>query len=352
MQQIAEWLKKLGMSEYAQVFAENRIDFSVLPDLTDQDLKDIGVVLGDRRKILRAIGRLDAVPKAVALRTEAPSGLFAAVQALSIEEGASDRRDMTLDNVVRDTSGEHLRANYHRLIARAVKGLDRSSAEARQLIYERAREALIAHLRCDQPGLPKADIVKERLALDEAIRHIEAEAVGKSIPFMRRPDGGAGSEPKSWPAARPDARERLLSGRSSMESEALSEFREVVREVQDFDALTPMARQAPPRTREAYEEEAIEATLDPDELYWFEFDSRQEGDRDGSYGADDERLTGASASVGYTRRGTRRRADTPRILVRRLGDTSHGADCDCGIGGSSFLGMVCDYGVLCVPQSH
>ena len=35
-------------------FAENRIDFTVLPDLIDQDLKDIGVVLGDRRKILRA----------------------------------------------------------------------------------------------------------------------------------------------------------------------------------------------------------------------------------------------------------------------------------------------------------
>ena len=50
MQQIAEWLAKLGMSEYAERFAENRIDFAVLPDLTDQDLKSIGVVLGDRRK--------------------------------------------------------------------------------------------------------------------------------------------------------------------------------------------------------------------------------------------------------------------------------------------------------------
>ena len=58
MQQIADWLEKLGMSEYAQRFAENRIDFSVLPDLTDQDLKDLGVVLGDRRKMLRAIGKL------------------------------------------------------------------------------------------------------------------------------------------------------------------------------------------------------------------------------------------------------------------------------------------------------
>jgi class 3 adenylate cyclase len=58
MRQIADWLKALGMSEYAERFAENRIDFSVLGDLTDQDLKDLGVVLGDRRKILRAIAEL------------------------------------------------------------------------------------------------------------------------------------------------------------------------------------------------------------------------------------------------------------------------------------------------------
>ena len=44
MQQIADWLEKLGMSEYAERFAENDIDFSVLRDLTDQDLKELGVL--------------------------------------------------------------------------------------------------------------------------------------------------------------------------------------------------------------------------------------------------------------------------------------------------------------------
>ena len=43
---------------YVQRFAENRIDFSVLADLTDQDLKELGIVLGDRRKLLRAIAEL------------------------------------------------------------------------------------------------------------------------------------------------------------------------------------------------------------------------------------------------------------------------------------------------------
>src|SRR6516162_4207752 len=66
MQHVADWLEKLGMSEYAQRFAENRIDFSVLPDLTDQDLEKLGVVLGDRRKMLRAIAAMAGAPAAVA----------------------------------------------------------------------------------------------------------------------------------------------------------------------------------------------------------------------------------------------------------------------------------------------
>ena len=45
MQQIADWLEKLGMSEYADRFTQNRIDLSVLPELTDQHLKDLGIAL-------------------------------------------------------------------------------------------------------------------------------------------------------------------------------------------------------------------------------------------------------------------------------------------------------------------
>src|SRR6516164_338177 len=76
MQQIADWLEKLGMSEYARRFAENGIDFSVLPDLTDQDLKEIGVILGHRRKILRAIDNIEAErrPPAVALADVGSTG--------------------------------------------------------------------------------------------------------------------------------------------------------------------------------------------------------------------------------------------------------------------------------------
>jgi class 3 adenylate cyclase len=55
MSNLRDWLTSLDLSEYGDRFEENRIDLEILPDLTDQDLEKLGVILGDRRKILRAI---------------------------------------------------------------------------------------------------------------------------------------------------------------------------------------------------------------------------------------------------------------------------------------------------------
>jgi hypothetical protein len=62
MQQIADWLEKLAMSEYAQRFAENDIDVEVLSELTDNDFDRLGVSNGHRRKMMRAIRELAARP--------------------------------------------------------------------------------------------------------------------------------------------------------------------------------------------------------------------------------------------------------------------------------------------------
>jgi class 3 adenylate cyclase len=65
MEQIGDWLEKLGMAQYAQAFADSDIDFSVLRYLTDQDLEKVGVSLGHRRKMLAVIAELvGAVPAA------------------------------------------------------------------------------------------------------------------------------------------------------------------------------------------------------------------------------------------------------------------------------------------------
>jgi class 3 adenylate cyclase/predicted ATPase len=94
MQLIADWLEKLGMSEYAKAFAENRIDFSVLPDLTDQDLEKLGVLLGDRRKMLRAIANLDNTPAAPPRAAASAPSLT--VPPLPEAAGAGERRYLTV----------------------------------------------------------------------------------------------------------------------------------------------------------------------------------------------------------------------------------------------------------------
>jgi class 3 adenylate cyclase/tetratricopeptide (TPR) repeat protein len=73
VQQIADWLGQLGLAQYAQRFAENDISFAILPDLTDQDLKELGVSsLGHRRQLLRAITNFVEKPAATG-STSAPA---------------------------------------------------------------------------------------------------------------------------------------------------------------------------------------------------------------------------------------------------------------------------------------
>src|SRR5947209_2296672 len=87
MQQIADWLERLGLGQYAESFAKNDIDVSVLGYLTDQDLEKIGVSLGHRRKMLAAIAALVGVPPALShsgARTEATHPVSAERRQLTV----------------------------------------------------------------------------------------------------------------------------------------------------------------------------------------------------------------------------------------------------------------------------
>ena len=64
MHEIADWLGKLGLGQYAQRFAENEFDVSVLRYLTDEDLKQLGIPFEHSRKILAAINQGVAQPLA------------------------------------------------------------------------------------------------------------------------------------------------------------------------------------------------------------------------------------------------------------------------------------------------
>jgi class 3 adenylate cyclase len=92
MQDLAHWLEALGMSEYAQRFAENDIDVEVLSELTDKDFDRLGVSLGHRRKMLRAIREVAASPvPAVTERT-----VSAATAAQAAPQDTAERRQVTV----------------------------------------------------------------------------------------------------------------------------------------------------------------------------------------------------------------------------------------------------------------
>ena len=87
---IVVWLRSLGLEQYEAAFRENAIDVSVLPDLTDQDLEKLGVLLGHRRKLLRAIANLETTAKAV------PGAVGAPVAVDASPRDTAERRQVTV----------------------------------------------------------------------------------------------------------------------------------------------------------------------------------------------------------------------------------------------------------------
>jgi hypothetical protein len=196
-------------------------------------------------------------------------------------------------------------ADYHPLIARAVDGLGTSTGEARRALYERARAALVAQLRAIEPPLSEADITRERLALEDAIRKVEAETVRKARteprpapspmqpnppaarpqvpppppappgrdplspprgatpppqrPDMRRPEPPPPRTPNvipgnaPLPAAPPGARDRILNARTTpIPREGLKGLRDVLNEVDDLGPASAKSAQSARDTRDSY----------------------------------------------------------------------------------------------------
>ena len=70
MTTIVDWLASIGMSEYAERFHANAIDLSIIGELTEQDLKELEIPLGHRRKLLRAIADYQNPPSSAAQRRQ------------------------------------------------------------------------------------------------------------------------------------------------------------------------------------------------------------------------------------------------------------------------------------------
>ncbi|HMD62613.1 MAG TPA: AAA family ATPase [Stellaceae bacterium] len=119
---IANWLHGLGLQQYEQAFRDNAIDAAVLPELTAEDLKDLGVrLLGHRRKLLAAIAALRSnigpIPETAAT---APAAERRQLTVMFCDLVGSTELSSRLDP-------EDLReviAAYHRAVAEVVAGFD------------------------------------------------------------------------------------------------------------------------------------------------------------------------------------------------------------------------------------
>ena len=205
-------------------------------------------------------------------------------------------------------------ADYQPLISKAVTGLDKNTGEARRVLYERARKALVGQLRNMTPPLTESEITRERLALEEAIRKVEAEAArrmrdqpsadgAKPDESMRAgaseqpapsaetppaPENGSpaastvgqGSEPAPQPSPPPPPppsgasrffRRRQPAQRSNLSNEGLKGFRDVVAEAEGLGEKTAQGAKS---AREAFaalpsnvpEFDRVEPRIEPEGL--------------------------------------------------------------------------------------
>ncbi len=124
--EITEWLRELGLEQYAPAFRDNAIDHRILPKLTAEDLKDLGVTLvGHRRQLLDAIAALNAempatvprAPRDAAISTDAERRQLTVMFCDLVGSTALSRRFDTED--LREVISA-----YQRAVTEVVTGFD------------------------------------------------------------------------------------------------------------------------------------------------------------------------------------------------------------------------------------
>ncbi len=158
------WLRGLGLAQYEAAFRENAIAADVLRELTDQDLEKLGVLLGDRRRLLRAIATLDAAPTSATSLAPVPSP----------------------DKPTRVTAA--------------------AASPISTAVEATGEPPSVAKLSATRPALLRTDIAKERITLEGAIRQVAAEVRRKP-----RTETRTGPRSANAPAGAPDGGAQVAS---------------------------------------------------------------------------------------------------------------------------------------------
>src|SRR6516162_8380938 len=146
-------------------------------------------------------------------------------------------------------------AGYYSLITRAVAALDKNNGESRRALYEHARTALLTQLRSMEPALYESDITRERLALEESIRKVEAESARKFIETPEFDDRARNAMPFDRPemlGSRGPKEQSFGSQRDPYVQHGFSEpMLESAFPIEDAEHVPAKARRASPAAEDA-----------------------------------------------------------------------------------------------------
>jgi class 3 adenylate cyclase len=182
---VGGWLRGLGLGEYEQKFRDNKIDADVLADLTDGDLEKLGLPLGDRKRLLKAIAGLAEPPSAATRSERAPLIRLP----LAPRTDFAERRPITVmfcDLVGSTSLAAKLDAEDWRNIVNAY--IDEAQAAVTGLgghVLKKLGDGLMALF-----GYPHAQendaerAVRAALAIQRALALVNARNAGKGLPEL------------------------------------------------------------------------------------------------------------------------------------------------------------------------
>ena len=170
---VAAWLQSLALERYEPLFRENEIDWEVLPELTSDDLREMGIVaIGHRRKLLAAIEALGT-----ASRLAEPAGAHEVPA-----QAEAERRQLTVMfcDLVGSTAlsaqldPEDLRdviAAYHRTVAEVIAGFD-------GFVSRYMGDGVLVYFGCPQAHEDDAErAVRAGLACTDAVSRLDVKSV-------------------------------------------------------------------------------------------------------------------------------------------------------------------------------
>jgi class 3 adenylate cyclase/tetratricopeptide (TPR) repeat protein len=266
---IAAWLEGLGLGQYVQAFAENDIDVSVLDDISDADLKELGVAsLGHRKRLLAAIparrGQAAASPKAAPPVGERPAGerrqvtiLFADLCGFTALSQTLDPEELhevvsafnqTVDRVVIECGGtvdKHIGDAVMALFGAPIAHDDDPLRAARTAIdiheaLERLSQSsgrrLQAHI-----GIANGEVVAGAIGRADTP---EYTVLGDSVNLASRLVAAAG--PKQTLVS--DGVRRVLGGRAECEAHGQAQFKGIEQQVRVW-RLVAVAGEPTPASR-------------------------------------------------------------------------------------------------------